>query len=179
MPESNPTEALKEARIDRVEVNSSGVEKSFERRRGISNIVLKDGYAQVHISGFPAPVHPARLEILSLVRDAKYSIQLLKLTPSGLSFLVREESAVNLKRILEESGKHFTIKEGRSIVEIHAVNMRDEEGLIARVIASAIASGATMEHVGDMHDRLIITASNEDAKQIAEHILGQNIEATK
>jgi len=159
-----------------VESLPTGLEKSFERRRGISDIVLIDGYAQAHVSNFVLPIHPSRLLVLEQVKDAQIQIQLLKLTPSGLRFLVREEAAETLKEILEKTGHDYSIRVGRSIVEIHAVNMRDEEGLIARVVASAIASGATMEHIGDMHDRLFITASDEDAKKIADYIAQEGLE---
>ncbi len=179
MVDENTIKVVAKAKLAVVDARNIGVEKSFERRRGIGQVVLKDGYAQVHISDFAVPVHPMRLKVLEMVKNAEINIQLLKLTPSGLTYLVSEANAQKLNDILAVTAFHFTIKKGRSIVEIHAVNMRDEEGLIAKVVASAIASGAKMEHIGDMHDRLIITASNDDAQRIAGFIESENLEVDR
>lgn len=39
---------------------------------------------------------------------------------------------------------------------VHAVNIRDEEGLIAKIIKAAISTSAHVDHIGDMHDRLLM-----------------------
>jgi len=52
---------------------------------------------------------------------------------------------------------------------VHAVNMRDEEGLIAEIVQSAIASEAQIDHIGDGHDRLLLVASAESVEKITAH----------
>jgi hypothetical protein len=44
--------------------------------------------------------------------------------------------------------------------------MRDEEGLIARIVEQAIATGTSVEHVGDMHDRLLLVVATEASKSL-------------
>ena len=51
-------------------------------------------------------------------------------------------------------------------IMIHAVNIRDEEGLIAMVMREAISEGTAIDHVGDMHDRLLLVVSEADAARL-------------
>jgi hypothetical protein len=75
-------------------------------------------------------------------------------------------------------GCSYAIKSPRSIVMVHAVNMRDEEGLIARIVSAAIGSGLTLEHLGDMHDRMLIVLESGDARKLAGVIESQLLGAT-
>jgi len=111
-------------------------------------------------------VMPARLRVLQAVADASVSIDFLKLTPSGLSFLVSSDEASRVKSALSGTGGDFSLRLDRSIVMIHAVNIRDEEGLIAMVMREAISEGTAIDHVGDMHDRLLLVVSEADAARL-------------
>src|SRR5690349_1864487 len=98
----------------------------FEKRRGVSRIEVRDGYAQVHASRIPEPIMEGRLEVLQTVADAQVSIDFLKLTPSGISFLIPEGQSEGIGVVLEKANIHCTVRPGRSVVLVHAVNMRDE-----------------------------------------------------
>jgi aspartokinase len=141
-------------------------ETEFEKRRGVSNIEVRRGFAQVHISEISGHAMSGRLSALKAIRDAQVSIDFLKLTPSGLSFLVAEEGADAVRKALEGSGFQFTVRGGRSIVLVHAVNMRDEEGLIARIVQTVIGTKVIVDHIGDMHDRLLLVVKDEDAAKV-------------
>lgn len=143
-------------------------ETEFERPRGILEVTTEDGYSQIHAGGLPHPIHENRLLLLQTVRSSATNIKMLKMTPSGLSFLVREHDTANLEQAVSVLPFPVSIRPGRSLVYAHSVNMRDEEGLIARVLAIAIGSGGHMEHVGDRHDCLIIAAEDGDAAKIAD-----------
>lgn len=96
------------------------------------------------------------------------SIDFLKLTQSGLSFLIPELNRRDAEEALVDLAAPFTIRSGTQVVMVHAVNMRDEEGLIARIVSSAIASGALIEHLSDMHDRVLIVTDEDGAAKLVE-----------
>ncbi|HVT10990.1 MAG TPA: hypothetical protein VHE55_01880 [Fimbriimonadaceae bacterium] len=145
-------------------------ETAFEKRRGISNVEVRPGYAQVHVSRLPSPVMEGRLRVLGAVADGGISIDFLKLTGSGLSFVVPEDSADLVSQALAQLDIHFTIRANRHILLVHAVNMRDEEGLIARIVLESIASGVRVDHVSDMHDRMLIVVDAEEAAKLKDRI---------
>jgi aspartokinase len=143
-------------------------ETEFEKQRGVSRIEVRTGFAQVHISQISGPIMAGRLRALKVVGDEQISIDFLKLTPSGLSFLVSEDRADAIRSVLETSGFHFSVSSGRSIVLVHAVNMRDEEGLISRIVQTVIGTSVSVDHIGDMHDRLLLVVKDEDAAKVAQ-----------
>jgi aspartokinase len=142
-------------------------ETAFEKKRGVSKIEVRRGFAQVHVSGITESLVSARLRALKAVGDIGVSIDFLKLTPSGLSFMVPERAADIVRSALEGAEMTADVHSGRSIVLVHAVNMRDEEGLISRVIQAVIGTGTAVDHVGDMHDRLLLVVKEEDAERVA------------
>lgn len=145
-------------------------ETVFEKRRGVSRVEVRSGFAQVHVTNLAGDVAPARLRVLSQVADSATSIDFLKLTPSGLSFLVPQERAEVVKSILDALTIDFSLRSDRDIVLVHAVNIRDEEGMIASIMQRAIESGATVDHVGDMHDRLLLVVPHSDAERLEQHL---------
>lgn len=145
-------------------------ETAFEKRRGINSVEIRTGFAQVHVSRLPEPMMEGRLNVLGAVADGGISIDFLKLTQSGLSFVVAEELAEEVSRVLTNLGVSFTTQSNRHILLVHAVNMRDEEGLIARILLEAIASGVQVDHVSDMHDRTLMVVSAENAKALKRRI---------
>jgi aspartokinase len=108
-----------------------------------------------------------RLAVLEAVANSGLSIDFLKLTPSGMSFVVPQDQDHLLKMALESARVESSVRADRSIVTVHAVNMRDEEGLIAGIVQSAIASGAQIDHIGDGFDRLLLVVSAEHAEKLA------------
>jgi aspartokinase len=145
-------------------------ETAFERPRGVCEVELRGGYAQVHVSRLCEPLMDERLRVMHAIAKADISLDFLKLTPSGISFLVPEEKASVVSEALEPTGVKFSVRGKRSIVLVQAVNMRDEEGLIANIVRIAIASGAQMDHIGDMHDRVLIVVDAKDAEGLAARL---------
>ena len=145
-------------------------ETAFEKRRGVNEVELQSGFAQVHISRLPEPIQENRLVALRQLKEEGVGLFFLKLTPSGLSFLVKEENVSKLDHRFKEKAFTYSLNSGKSIVVVRAVNMRDEEGLLASILSQAIASGARIEHLGDMHDAVCIAAMHDDAQKIADAI---------
>jgi aspartokinase len=142
------------------------VETAFEKQRGVNRIERRDGFCQVHVSELGAPLMDNRLVVLKAVAESGISLDFLKLSPSGLSFLVPQTDRAAIEETLTQVGVKFSLRPERSIVMVHAVNMRDEEGLIAEIVQSAIASEAQIDHIGDGHDRLLLVASSDSVEKI-------------
>jgi aspartokinase len=146
-------------------------ETEFEKRRGISRVEVREGYAQVHVNDLAEPLIQSRLAALESATQAGISLDFLKFTPDGMSFLVREDHAADVEMALAKAGA-ITVQKGRHVVMVHAVNMRDEEGLIASIVLQAIRSGAAIGHVSDMHDRVLIVVGKEDSERLKEQLEG-------
>jgi aspartokinase len=149
----------------------------FEKPRGVSSVEVRPGFSQVHVSTLQGDVMEERLRVLLAIADREISIDFLKLTPGGLSFLVPEDRSADVEAALRPLGTQFTVRQERSILLVHAVNIRDEEGLIAKIVERAIASGATIDHVSDMHDRMLMVMEQGDAQRVAESFRGELMEA--
>ena len=148
-------------------------ETEFEKRRGISRVEVREGYAQVHVSDLPQPIVTARLDALKVVAEAGVGLDFMKFTPDGMSFLVKEADAAKAEKCLDDrKGISVVVEKGRDVVMVHAVNMRDEEGLIASIVLQAIRSGASIGHVSDMHDRVLIVVSKDDSRKLKEQLEG-------
>ncbi|MEZ0325606.1 MAG: hypothetical protein ACAH95_06850 [Fimbriimonas sp.] len=144
------------------------LETIFEKRRGISRVESRHGYAQVHVSQIASRVMEERLRVLSQVAEAGISMDFLKLTPTGMSFMVREDSSALVEQVLAGTGVHFSVRNGRSIVLVYAVNIRDEEGMIANILQTTITTCAQVDHVGDMHDRMLMVVRTEDVDRVVK-----------
>ena len=145
----------------------------FEKPRGVSRVEVRDGYAQAIIEGLPANSSETRLQLLKAVSEAGVSLDFLKLAPTWISFLVPAHKAPLVDEALKPVGFPYQLHAPRSIVMVHAVNMRDEEGLISRIVSTAIATGLNLEHLGDMHDRMLIVLESDDAKKLSSHLSAQ------
>jgi len=142
----------------------------FEKPRGVNRVEVRDGFAQAIVEDLEGNVPERRIAVLKAIADAGVSLDFLKLAPRGLSFLIPVGQASDVAAALEKLGVSCAIHSPRSIVMVHAVNMRDEEGLIARIVSTAIGTGMTLEHLGDMHDRMLIVLESDDAKKLAGHL---------
>lgn len=146
----------------------------FEERRGTIRVSVEHGYAHIHVSQLPAANQAAdRLAILSRVAEAFVHVRFPKFTPSGLSFLVLESEAERIAEAIEPTGHHFSVRPSRSVVSVHAANVREEEGLIARIVATLLESGHRVEHIADTHDRLMAVVGSEDVDSILERLRPQ------
>ena len=146
------------------------VETEFEHQRGVIETELREGFALFLVHSLPDDLDKNRLHVLKVVADANVSIDFLKLTTDGLSFVVPEalsdaagEALANLKFPLETSPN-------RSVLSAWSPNLRDEEGLAARLVSAVIASGARLDHVSDMHDRILFLLDQADAEKATQAI---------
>ena len=149
-------------------------ETDFEKRRGISHVEVRTGLTQVHVLDLPMPIAKSRIKVLEAVAKAGISLDFLKLTPTGLSFIVTADKTATISETLTIGGFTNQLDTGRGIVLVHAVNMRDEEGLIATILQSVIKSGISIDHASDMHDRILIVTEASQAEKFKALIEGGN-----
>jgi len=114
------------------------------------------------------------LRVLKAVNEAGISVDFLKLTPTGLSFLVTNSCAEGVATAIQPVASDSSIRPERAIVLVHAVNIRDEEGLIGHIVREVIETGTTIDHIGDMHDRLLMIVSAKDAPRL-EKLLAEKL----
>lgn len=147
-------------------------ETDFEKRRGISHVEVRPGLTQVHVLGLPSPVSKKRIEVLEAVTKAGISLDFLKLTPTGMSFLVPADKTEIISDTLNQAGIKNQLDTERSLVLVHAVNIRDEEGMIAGILRKVIDSGISVDHASDMHDRILIVTEANQAEKFKSLIEG-------
>lgn len=147
-----------------------GGETEFEKRRGVSAVEVRAGFAQVHVSELGQDIVEQRLRVLEAISGTGVSLDFLKLTPTGLSFLVRQDDSDKVGAAITPLGVRHTIKPNRAIVLVHAVNIRDEEGMLAELVHRAISSTAKVDHISDMHDRLLMVAEAGEAERLKVRI---------
>lgn len=145
-------------------------ETDFEKRRGISRVEVRDGYTQVHVTGLAEPISKSRLQVLEKVSTAKVSLDFLKLTPTGMSFVIPSDRTTDIQVTFEAASLQFQMVTDRSIVLVHAVNMRDEEGMVAGIVRRTISAGIAVDHVTDMHDRMLIILPKDNATKLQQLI---------
>ncbi|MCB0824898.1 MAG: hypothetical protein KDC26_01800 [Armatimonadetes bacterium] len=141
------------------------IEVEFEKARGINHIEIRSGFSGVHVLNLSEPLMASRLGVLDAIKNAKISIDFVKITRDGLSFIIPGAEHDNAKFTLDKLNINAEVRPNEAVLTVHAVNMRDEEGLVARIVSEVIASGAKIDHLGDMHDRLLMVMNFDDAKR--------------
>ena len=75
-------------------------ETEFEKPRGINKVEIRRGYSTVHVTGLNGvDISADRLAVLTVMADANVSIDFLKLTHEGLSFVVPETIQQRLRAL--------------------------------------------------------------------------------
>lgn len=142
----------------------------FERQRGVSQIEVKRGYAQAIVQGLPDPVEPNRLEVLRVAARVGVSVAFVKFLASGIAFLVADLDRETLRQALEEAGYGCVIQGNKVEILVHAVNIRDGQGLLASVIQAGIESGVSIDHIGDMHDKVLLVVSEDHEPRLLDRL---------
>lgn len=142
---------------------------SIETARGISGVEVSNGHALIVVSGMNEEDSPRRmLEALRALKDADCSIDFLKISGTGFSFIVPEGGSEAATTALRAAGFEADALAGRSIITVRAPNIRDESGLVARIAQLVVRSGATIEQVGDMHSSVQVVVETPKADKAAD-----------
>jgi aspartokinase len=143
----------------------------LETRRGISEVEVRHGFAQIHLDLGREDLAARRISLLGLLADAGISHKYLQLTRSGLAFIITEEQVDAIRIALD--GRPYELNLERSIVLVNAVGMREERGMIASILQAAIASGVQIDHIGDMHNKMFMVVRGDVAEETAERFREQ------
>ena len=138
-------------------------ETEFEKARGVNRLEIRTGFCSVHIHCTERASMAARLDALRSVFEAGVSIDFLKLTTDGLSFVMPDDSHHLVEAALGQVGVKVESRSGMAVLMAYAVSMRDEAGMVASIVSQVIASGASVVHMGDMHDRLLLLMTESEA----------------
>lgn len=139
---------------------------SFETERGISGVSVSRGFSLVIVSGIPEFEPTKRLEAFRVLKDGEISLDFLKLSPTGFTFILAEKDAEKAVAKLCEAGFEANCVPGRAIVTVNAANIRDENGLVARIAQTIVRSNATIEQVGDMHSSVQVVVDEKVADAV-------------
>ncbi len=150
---------------------------NFERPRGQVEVEITAGVTQVHLAGMAEPLPESRLAALRAMARAGVSIDFLKFTPSGFSFVCQDDDAPAVAESLRGLAQQIELQPDRCIASVQAANMRAEEGMIALIISQLAAIEAPILHLSDMHDRLLAVTDSAGARLISEELPGRIREA--
>lgn len=142
-------------------------ETEFEKPRGINKVELRPGLTRAYITDLPQPVMESRLDVLERVRKAGVSIDFVKFANEAISFVTIEGDHDRLVQALQGTNATVEVEPGCCIVSVYAVNMQDEEGLVSRIVSRVIATGEDVDHIGDMHDRLLFVTDLATGERLA------------
>jgi aspartate kinase len=134
---------------------------SFETERGISSVAVSHGFSLVIVSGISELEPKRRLDAFRILKDANVSLDFLKLSPTGFTFILAESDAEKAVGKLCEEGFEANCIPGRTIITVNAANIRDENGLVARIAQTIVRSNATIEQVGDMHSSVQVVVDQK------------------
>lgn len=141
---------------------------TFETKRGISDVEISYGHAWVVVSGIPEELTSARrLQALEVLKDSGISIDFLKLSLDGFSFVVPEELGARVQEALCSNGFDAKVLKNRAIIKVSAPSIREEEGLIARIAEFIVRNRATIDSVGDMHSAVLVVVDADSAESAA------------
>ncbi|MEP0765975.1 MAG: hypothetical protein HRF45_05465 [Fimbriimonadia bacterium] len=141
---------------------------SFEPLRGVTDVRVRTGLCHLRLEGLGREdLMPRRLHALKCLRDAGVKIDFLKLTADGFACVVVEEDSDKAIQALALVGGHVAESHGRALLSVHCVNIRDQVGIVAKIVEAVTAAGARIEQVGDSHDRILLVVEQEAGRKAA------------
>lgn len=139
----------------------------FEAPRGVSEVEVRHGFAQIHVPVGQHDLTLKRLRALQVLAEAGISHKYLQLSQNGLSLIITEAQSPETEDALKKAGIKFELHKCRSIILVRAIGLWDESGTIASIVAAAVTAGVQVDHVGDMHDRMYLVVKGEVAEDTA------------
>jgi aspartate kinase len=128
----------------------------FEKERGVTSVTAKGGYAYVIVAldplGPSGPRAAQELDVYRTLTERGISINLVKLHPSSLSFVVNQAEAPAVEQALGAAGFRSTCTSSVSMVSLYAAGMRGLSGIMARITGALLRAGVAILQTGDGPD---------------------------
>lgn len=143
--------------------------QTFEAQRGISSVEMADGFALIQVFGLPqAGFLERRIECLDHLAANGVSFDFLRLSTDGFSFVVPNRDAAKVESPLNELGVRFEQLAKQSLVTVSVPNLREENGLLAKIIEIVAATGVQVNSIGDTHTSVLILLAAADAVIVSD-----------
>ena len=133
--------------------NGRGYRAPFEKPRGVTSVTIQGNYAHLTVSVRPDQPRTAQeMAVLDSLVQHEISINLVKLHPGGLSFVVDAEDAARTLDALRSGDFPAEVTPHVSMVSVHAGNMRGLSGVMARIAGALLRADIPMLQSGDSPD---------------------------
>lgn len=142
--------------------------QTFEAQRGISSVETAAGFALVQVFGMPSEDLPQRrIQCLEHLASNGVSFDFLRLSTDGFSFVVPGREAAKVETPLNELGVRFEQLSNQSLVTVSVPNLREENGLLAKIVEIVASTGVQVNSIGDTHTSILILLAANDATSVA------------
>lgn len=139
---------------------------AIDTPRGVLGVEVEEGYALVEVRGLqPWEISTKRREALKAIEEAGISIDLFKITVNGFSFVIADAVAGKTYEALNKAGFHPNVLRDQAILVVATPNVRDADGLLARICFEVVNAGAEIQHLGDMHTGVMIVLKRDEAEK--------------
>lgn len=132
---------------------------AFEKERGVTDVTARGAYACLLVTFPQNEDHfPQKLEVYRCLTERDLSINLVKLFPGGVTFVVNEGEAPEAARVLETAipGARAAIIPSVTMVSIYAAGMRSLSGIMARISGALVRAGVPIVQTGDGPDTVFV-----------------------
>lgn len=143
---------------------------SLEAPRGVRQVSVRSGFAQVRVEREGAPSPEWVVTVLRALAEAKVSHKFLKLSSTGLSFIVPGAASSAAREALTGS---VAVDGQVAIVTVECPNVREIAGLVAAIASQALSSEIEVLHSGDMHDRVYLVVRDADVERAVYAVSGE------
>lgn len=144
---------------------------SFESERGVTSVSLSRPLTYVRIA-LPesTPGLAGLLQILHLLAGGEISINLVKLHPSAISFVVEEADGERTAAALREGGFTPCIEPSVRLLFVYAAGMRGTHGVMARISGALLEAGVALLQTGDAPDTVFCLVEAAAAEAAASAV---------
>jgi aspartate kinase len=129
------------------------VPAAFEKERGVTSVTVKGPYAHL-VLALPASNPPADqlLPVYAALNEADISINLVKLHPGSVSFVVEAPHLQRSLDLLAGLGHTLSCTGSVDMVSVYAAGMRSLSGVMARISRALLRAQVPIIQTGDGPD---------------------------
>ncbi len=127
------------------------------------------GFALVQVFGIaPADLLQKRIECMEQLASGGVSFDFLRLSTDGFSFVVPGRDAEKVDAPLNSLKVRFEKIANQSLITVSVPNLREENGLLAKIVELVATTGVQVNSIGDTHTSVLILLPADDAKSVSQ-----------